>query len=64
MSGTIYVCGKCGRTADDMHVRGWLIGSAKNAEKVGNGEMVIRCPEHVTRYAIRQVELGRKAIRN
>ena len=60
---TVFVCEKCGRTADDQHLRGWLIGTPKNAERVFNGEMVIRCPRHVTKYAIRDTEGGRSAIR-
>lgn len=60
---TYYKCSKCGRTADEDHVRGWLIGTAKNPEKAYNGEMVIRCPEHITEYAIRSCTKGRGAIR-
>ncbi len=55
MLNTIYVCSKCGETtADWENTDDWLIGSAKlkPGEIVSKGEMVIRCPEHVTRYAI------------
>jgi len=62
-SKTRYVCDKCGRTADSDHVRGWLIGTARDAEKAVNGEMVIRCPDHITDHAVRSVKGGRKAIR-
>ena len=61
---TYVVCSKCGRTAENTQnwTRGWLIGTHRNAEKAFNGEMVIRCPNHITQYAIRNVENGRKAI--
>jgi len=48
---TIYRCSVCGRTADEYHVRDWLIGSHRDPEKRANGEMVIRCPDHITPYA-------------
>jgi DNA-directed RNA polymerase subunit RPC12/RpoP len=60
---TVYVCSKCGRTADDQHVRGWLIGTPKSGEKQFSGEMMIRCPQHTTDYAIRQTQGGRSKIR-
>lgn len=59
---TYFVCSKCGRTADSRHLHGWLIGRHRDPEKQYWGEMVIRCPEHVTTYAIRKVVGGRKAI--
>lgn len=62
---TVVVCSKCGRTAENTPnwTRGWLIDTHKNAEKAFNGEMVIRCPQHITAYAISQAERGRAAIR-
>jgi len=60
---THYRCGKCGRTTDEDHVRGWLIDTHKDAAKAFNGEMVIRCPNHITNHAIRCAEHGRAAIR-
>lgn len=62
-SKQIWVCSVCGRGAEDSATRGWLIGSHKDPEKHYYGEMVIRCPQHVTDYAIRNVVGGRKAIR-
>jgi DNA-directed RNA polymerase subunit RPC12/RpoP len=63
MNRQVYVCGKCGRTADTDHVRGWLIGRSKNAEDQANGILVIRCPQHISGYALRKAEGGRNAIR-
>lgn len=51
---TIYTCGKCGRQADEFHVRDWLIASrVDTAEARAEGWMVIRCPQHTTPYARR-----------
>jgi DNA-directed RNA polymerase subunit RPC12/RpoP len=63
LNKTVYVCSKCGKQSDEDHVRGWLIDSSKNAEKRYNGEMVIRCTECITVYALREAEHGKKAIR-
>jgi DNA-directed RNA polymerase subunit RPC12/RpoP len=53
-AATLYVCGKCGRTADDQHVREWLIARrVDTAEAQAEGWMVIRCPAHITEYARR-----------
>jgi len=62
---TVYVCSKCGRTVqyEPNWTRGWLIGTHKNAAKAFNGEMVIRCPAHITNYAIRNAQNGRADIR-
>ena len=50
MSTTYYRCATCGDTTDNMEDESWLI-----APRVGHpGHMVIRCPEHITEYAIRQ----------
>lgn len=49
-AATLYVCGKCGRTADDQHVRDWLIAPRVDSAE---GWMVIRCPQHITEYARR-----------
>ncbi|RPJ40118.1 MAG: hypothetical protein EHM35_00500 [Planctomycetaceae bacterium] len=62
-SKQLYVCGKCGRTADEQHLHGWLIAKSKSGEDQFNGIMVIRCPDHITGYAIRKAEGGREAIR-
>jgi len=65
MNRDVWVCSRCGRTVEDMPqwTRGWLIDSHKDAAKAFNGEMVIRCPQHITDYAIRNAEHGRAAIR-
>ena len=46
---TFYVCSRCGETSEDHNLEGWLIVSVPYSK---SGEMVIRCPEHITRYAI------------
>ena len=49
---TIFVCNKCGETtAMWENVDDWLIAPVPNSP---SGEMVIRCPEHITEYAIRK----------
>ena len=51
MLRTINVCSKCGETTTAWETTDdWLIGSSKAKA----GQMVIRCPQHITRYAIRQ----------
>ena len=47
---TLLVCPKCGRTAtySTAVAEGWLIGQRKGQVA---GYLVIRCPEHTTRYA-------------
>lgn len=48
-AGTLYVC-KCGETsADWQSLDDWLIGSVPGSKC---GEMVIRCPKCITKYAI------------
>ena len=47
---TLYVCSKCGAVSDE--VSGWLIGPRRKGEA-----LVIRCPECITDYALRQVTL-------
>jgi len=61
----VYVCSKCGRTVMNEHnwTRGWLIDSHRDAEKRDRGEMVIRCPNCITNYAVRKAQRGRAAIR-
>lgn len=65
MNRQVWVCSKCGRTVENTPnaTRGWLIDSHKDAEKQFHGEMVIRCPQHITQYAVRCAERGRAAIR-
>ena len=60
-----WVCSKCGRTVLDNanDTRGWLIDSHKDGEMQFNGEMVIRCPNCITAYALRTAEHGKEAIR-
>jgi len=62
---TYLVCSKCGHTVEDTPnwTRGWLVGTHKNAVKAFNGEMVIRCPQHITQYAIRNSENGKGDIK-
>ena len=64
-SRRVYVCSTCGKTveATPNNTRGWLIGTHENAEKAFHGEMVIRCPKHITNYAIRNAANGRDDIR-
>jgi len=59
---TKYVCAKCGATTTDPEENGWLVASRKNHEYA----MIIRCPQHITKYAIQQAELtavGKATIR-
>jgi DNA-directed RNA polymerase subunit RPC12/RpoP len=51
----VWVCSKCGKTVENTKnaTRGWLIGKHADAAKAAMGEMVIRCPKHITRYALR-----------
>ena len=65
MNRTVFVCGKCGRTVENKEqwTRGWLIASHLDAEKQFQGEMVIRCPQHITRHALRIAAGGKSAIR-
>jgi DNA-directed RNA polymerase subunit RPC12/RpoP len=52
MSTTKYVCSKCGRTLESQALgsegQTWLIARRRNTWQ---GEMIIRCPHHITRYA-------------
>jgi len=54
------VCSKCGATIESCKARGagWLVKS--NVRK--RGEMVIRCPRHITRYAERQTYFTEREI--
>lgn len=65
MNRQVWVCSKCGRTVEDKEnwTRGWLIASHKDAEKRFNGEMVIRCTDHITDYALSCAVGGKSAIR-
>lgn len=65
MNRQVWVCSTCGRTVENTvnATRGWLIDSHKDGEKQFNGEMVIRCPDHITSYALRCAEHGKEAIR-
>lgn len=49
MATTIFVCSKCGKKAswEDAKRKGWLIAPHRKTE----GQMVIRCPRHITEYA-------------
>jgi DNA-directed RNA polymerase subunit RPC12/RpoP len=61
----VWVCSKCGRTVKDdpNSTRGWLIAKHRDAEKQFHGEMVIRCPAHITAYALSIAKGGKKSIR-
>ncbi len=50
---TYFVCSKCGVTTSDPSAPGWLIGSKRGSIE---GDMIIRCPDHVTTYARRQTD--------
>ena len=57
MMNTIYVCDKCGKTSEQWEtLDDWLIASTSTGWPQANrtGEMVIRCPQHITEYAIRK----------
>lgn len=45
---TIFVCSRCGATTEP-DAAGWLIAPRKGAKP---GHLIIRCPEHVTKYAL------------
>jgi DNA-directed RNA polymerase subunit RPC12/RpoP len=48
---TVYVCSKCGDNSMNIdNIDDWLIASRPNHP----GEMVIRCPDCITEYAIRK----------
>ena len=52
MTTTVYICSKCGETtADWENIEDWLIAAVPGST---TGEMVIRCPDHITEYAIRK----------
>lgn len=60
-ASAIYVCSVCGDTIEaDADNEDWLIANALGST---SGEMVIRCPEHITEYAIRKCG-GRIETRN
>jgi hypothetical protein len=50
-----FVCQKCGRVAtwDEAKAEGWLIKQRKGAPC---DDYIIRCPDHITRYILKQVE--------
>ncbi len=64
MNRQVWVCSKCGRTVRDEPnaTRGWLIDRHRDPAKQFQGEMVIRCPRHITSYALRSAESGRDAV--
>lgn len=47
----IYVCSKCGESSHLHNLDDWLVASIPGAT---HGEMVVRCPAHITEYAIRK----------
>lgn len=52
MNATIFVCSKCGETTRRWeNTDDWLIANVPDSK---TGEMVIRCPLHITEYAIRK----------
>jgi len=66
MEKTIYVCSVCGETTADWDTDDdWLIANVPGST---SGEMVIRCPKHITEYAIRKaggrVEGGKGIVNN
>ena len=63
---SVWVCSSCGRAVFDNpnSTRGWLIGNHKDAEKHFHGEMVIRCPDHITGYALRCAQNGQDDVRS
>ena len=65
MNRQVWVCSMCDRMAgnDEQWTHGWLIDKHKDAEKRFNGEMVIRCPDHISEYAIRLALRGKAAIK-
>ena len=52
---TRVVCDRCGATEEIDRARdaGWLVCTT------ASGRMVIRCPDHITRYAITRCPFGR-----
>lgn len=48
---TVYICSKCGRNTQTDDQSPWLIAAVYGSR---HGEMVIRCPRHITEYAIRK----------
>ena len=65
METTIYVCGKCGEASEHWEsLDDWLIASNPNKA----GQMVIRCPQCITEYAIRKagghLEDGKGVVNN
>ena len=49
---TILVCDKCGRHMEYYEAikQGWLVAQRKDKPQ---GHLIIRCPEHITKYALR-----------
>jgi len=49
---TVYVCSRCGRQAPAAEAFGnWLV-----AKRRGKQQLIIRCPDCKTKYAVRQAE--------
>ena len=46
-----FVCSKCGETSTGYNLDDWLVASVPESR---DGEMVIRCPEHITEYSVRK----------
>ena len=57
---TYYVCSKCGRTVEVGREVGWL--AVRDPRHPG--QMIVRCPEHITRYALRQAHLTEREIQD
>lgn len=57
---TYFVCSKCGAVESPEMARatGWLIANDRNSAS----KMVVRCPKHITRYALAQTETGRTRV--
>lgn len=47
-------CGKCGKTGQ-WGANGWLCSERRGKRK---GHLIIRCPDHITGYAIRLIKKG------
>ena len=56
MSKTLLVCSKCGKAEEFSKAiaQGWLHAQRKNAP---DGYLVVRCPEHITKHALRLADL-------
>lgn len=56
MVKTKFVCEKCGEETT-LPAHGWLIADREFDEKAKPGQMFIRCPEHLTAYALERARL-------